>query len=244
MFISAAQTDRFGRISIPAIAGILEDLAWRDANRLSFGYDELKERNLLWVLSRMKVKIYKRPNWREEIVGKTWACGVDGPFARREFRIENKDGELMIEAVSHWLVVDASTHRMVRINSILDLFKADPKSVIEWSTSKLGDVKADFQSDFRDVLYSDIDLNQHVNNARYLQRIIDSMSDEVIEKTEITGYEINFLNEAVLGDKLAVVRNEVAEGEDQLAAIIRESDGKETVRVKLEWKFRESECQK
>ena len=68
---------------------------------------------MLWVLSRLSVKIIQRPKWRDKVIIKTWSCGPDGIFARREFQFEDLRGNVLLTAVSHWLILDGDTHRMI-----------------------------------------------------------------------------------------------------------------------------------
>ncbi len=237
MFISSYQVDQFGTMSIPAMCSLFEELAWKHADANKFGYEHLKEKNLFWVLSRLAVKIHKRPVWKQNIISKTWTCGVEGLFARREFQVEDESGEVLITAVSHWLMLDLATRLMVRTGNYKELFSMQREKALDYIPVKIKPVKPDIVSGFSEVLFSDIDLNRHMNNVRYLQRIIDSYDYGVIEKYKITAFDINFLNEALIGDQLAVVCQE-ADEQEQYAAVVRQSDNLDMARMRLNWSVR------
>jgi acyl-ACP thioesterase len=57
---------------------------------------------------------------------------------------------------------------------------------------------------FFPVRYSDLDLYDHVNNAKYMQWILDSYPEELLRRNEIVLFEINFLAEAKMGDEVAI----------------------------------------
>ncbi|MEK7356521.1 MAG: acyl-[acyl-carrier-protein] thioesterase, partial [Bdellovibrionota bacterium] len=54
------------------------------------------------------------------------------------------------------------------------------------------------------VRNSDIDMNDHVNNTKYSQWILDAMPIEWHRKYKLERYQICFLNEAKLGDSVDV----------------------------------------
>lgn len=54
--------------------------------------------------------------------------------------------------------------------------------------------------------YSEIDINQHANNARYGEWIMDSFNKEELDDITITSIQINFLSERKLGDEVEIFK--------------------------------------
>ena len=82
----------------------MQDIAWEHANLLGFGYDTLKKEQQFWVLSRLLVKIGRRPVWAENFTLETWSRGTDGFYGYRDFNFVDETGENIIQATSSWLV--------------------------------------------------------------------------------------------------------------------------------------------
>jgi hypothetical protein len=87
------------------------------------------------------------------------------------------------------------------------------------------------------VRFSDLDVNEHVNSARYLSWALDSAPAEVQQRMELASFEINFVAEARLGDEVVVSAEiEKGVGAGILAGIRHQADGKELCRVRLAWR--------
>ena len=54
------------------------------------------------------------------------------------------------------------------------------------------------------VKYSDLDINMHVNNARYLNWITDSYPMEFLRRNYPVEIEVNYLSETTPGDEYYV----------------------------------------
>src|SRR5690606_14573495 len=115
---------------------LMQEIAWEHANELGFGYEQLKARNQFWVLSRLKVRINRRPCWTEGVKLETWSRGTDGFFGYRDYNFIDKTGKPIVQATSSWLILDSETKRIVR----LSLFKEFPhysESIFKVNASKL-----------------------------------------------------------------------------------------------------------
>jgi len=83
------------------------------------------------------------------------------------------------------------------------------------------------------VQYSDLDANDHVNAARYLQWIMDSYPRDVQEQRQLSAVEMSFLAEATVDDEIAVLFKE-EDGRD-VAAVRRLKDNKDVCRAVVRW---------
>lgn len=108
--------NRFGKLSTSFMFYQMQDIAWEHADILGFGYNHLKEEQQFWVLSRLLVKISRRPNWGEDFTLETWSRGTDGFFAYRDYRFIDNEGNILIQGTSSWLVLDLKSKHIVRLN--------------------------------------------------------------------------------------------------------------------------------
>jgi len=171
--------DRDGFTTMASICDFLQESAWKHANSASFGYEQLKEQNLIWVLSRLLIKAYRFPKWKEKIKLNTWSKGMVGIFADRDFEIFDEEEKLIISATSSWLVLDSATRKIRRSENIKNRLPAFPeKKALPFRAAKIAETDFTGQGPFHPVLFSDLDLNNHVNNARYIRRIFDSLHEK------------------------------------------------------------------
>lgn len=228
--------NRFGKLSTSSLFYQIQEIAWEHAEKLGFGYDNLRENNHFWVLSRLLIKINRRPDWGENFIIETWPTGADGFLAYRDIRFLSEKGEVLINATTSWLVLDLNTKRIIRHSELKD-FPIHKERVFEEFAGKVDSPKENEISAFSQVLFNEIDINQHFNSGRYLERIIDSYDFDFHELHELEEFELNFAKEGVQTDMLAV-KKQFLDNDQHLCSVIRQSDGKDLVRAKLVWKKR------
>lgn len=226
--------DRTGKLSASFMFYQMQDIAWEHANVLGFGYDKLRKDQQFWVLSRLRVKINRRPRWAENFVLETWSRGTDGFYGYRDFNFVDHNGNIIAQATSSWLVIDAETKRIVRLSEFTDFPKYE-ESVFGENAGKVKVPQSETVLHFTPVLFNEIDINQHFNTGRYIERIIDSYDFEFHETHELVEYEINFLKEGMPADKLAVKR-QCIDATNHLCSVVREFDNMELIRARLMWK--------
>ena len=105
------------------------------------------------------------------------------------------------------------------------------------AAGKVKTPKSDEELKFTPALFNEIDINQHFNSGRYLERIIDSYDFDFHEKNELIEFEINFAKEGIPEDKLAVKKQNI-DSENHLCSVVRESDGADLIRARLVWQKR------
>ena len=229
--------NRFGKLSTSFLFWQIQEIAWEHAEMLGVGFENLQQEQSFWVLSRLLVKIKRRPNWGEKFTLETWPTGSDGFLAHRDIRFIDEHGDHIIKATTSWLVLDLKTKRILRFDNFQN-FPFHDERVFEEFAGKVNSPKSDKELTFTPVLFNEIDVNQHFNSGRYLERIIDSYDFDFHEKHELTEFEINFAKEGTPGDHLAVKR-QILDPQNHLCSVIRQSDGAELIRSHLVWKARE-----
>ncbi|MDD4425476.1 MAG: thioesterase [Mariniphaga sp.] len=231
--------DRFGKLSTAFMFYQMQEIAWEHANLLGFGYHHLKQENQFWVLSRLQVKIDRRPVWTEKFTLKTWSRGTDGFYGYRDFVFEDNAGNDLIRATSSWLILDAGTKRIVRLSKFSQ-FPEYSESILEANQVKISRPEAMDALQFSPVLFNEIDINQHFNSGRYIERIMDSYDFQFHEDYELKEFTINFLKEGLPSDRLAVNKQRIHQ-HTHLCSVVRENDYADLVRAILIWRDRHEE---
>ena len=197
-----------------AMLDLMQQAANTNASTLGFGYDEMIDSNIAWVLSRIHVKFINTPKWRQEVNLKTWHKGVAKLFYLRDFILSDKEGNTMALATTSWLIIDLNTRRLVRNN---DLALCDtPMHAIEAPADKVVQ-PVDIEPELvrkHPVTWSEIDTNGHVNNVKYVVWAIDAVKQEDIKERPLKELLINYDAEVMPGDvvKISRVRQETENG--------------------------------
>jgi acyl-ACP thioesterase len=225
--------NRFGDVSTPFLFWYMQEIAWEHAQQLGFGFDDLREDRLFWVLSRLFVKIERRPRWKEEFTLETWSRGTDGFFAYRDFRFADQSGKEIITATSSWLVLDHKTRRIHRLTRMKN-FPAYQESVFGYNAGRVNSPESPEEMTFDPVLFNEIDINQHFNSGRYLERLNNSYPFGFHENNTLKELEVNFMQEGLPEDKLGVKQQRLTSSV-HLCSVVRESDLTELIRARLVW---------
>lgn len=189
------EIDCQSRLTIPALVGFSQEIAYKHSNSLEAGFEHLFKQNCFWVLSRFYLEIKRMPKWGESFVVKTWYKGYDGFLVLRDYTLHSTEGEYFGAACSAWLVVDISTRRIQRADKICAGVEAATENALD---KKLGKIK--LHEPFLPAgeiipRYSHIDMNNHVNNVNYFKWAIDYLPFDKTNR-KIRTFEINFLSEA------------------------------------------------
>jgi medium-chain acyl-[acyl-carrier-protein] hydrolase len=237
--IPVYDTDFRGRLYLHSLLNYIQDIASEHAELLSFGRDDLHRSNQFWILSRIYVSIVRMPEWGEEIVLKTWPRGTEGLFALRDIVISDARGEKIAGATTSWVVVDITTRRPCRPGSLLQGLNHEFPSAmaLERNAGKLEPVEAGEPGRYQiAVKPSDLDVNLHVNNVKYVQWVYDSMALKFLKENDPRSVEVNFLAESVDGDKMEI-RTAGHRNENNCLhhSVIRQDDSRELCRILICW---------
>ena len=196
------------RLGLVGLLNILQDAAWIHASHLGHGYEEMIEHGTIWVLTRQKLVMTDWPVWRDVVSIRTWVRPIAGALAHRDYEILVGDRKLG-ECTASWLTLDMRTRRPQKLNLAENQMECRTDGVLSIEPEKIAprsglETLATFQ-----VRNSDLDLNGHVNNTRYAQWILDSVSAEAGTAYRLTEYEVNFLVETKVGDTVVIERAEI-----------------------------------
>lgn len=237
--IHVYETGPDGRLNLYSLFNFMQDIASDHAVKLGFGRDDLMRDNRFWVLSRMYAEINEWPLWGETIKVSTWPNGTDKLFALRNYEVKYPDGRRIAAGTSSWLILDQSSKRVQRPDSILSQYNPNiytKNSPIRYA-SKLEPVSEEGINShpFR-VKVSDLDVNLHTNNVRYLKWVSDSYNLDFAMKNVPQSAEINYLAESLFGEEIIIKTCHEKEATFHNHSIFRINDNKELCRIRLEWK--------
>jgi len=204
--IASYELDPRGEVRLTTLANYFQEIAYHHANELDFGYEVMKKRRTMWLLSRMKIRMDRYPVWNDRVMVETWPSGVDKLFAVRDFRVLNDAGGVLGAASTCWLIVDLETHRPVRPMEQLERYTRITygEPVFDASLEKIGLPGHLEVLDRHRVLYSDLDIIGHVNNVKYIEWCIDAAMKGQSPHSEISEFEIDYMQEAHFGEEITI----------------------------------------
>jgi acyl-ACP thioesterase len=234
------ETGPDGKLNLYSLFNYLQDIASEHAEKLGFGRNDLMRDNRFWVLSRIYAEISCWPLWEENIILKTWPNGTDKLFALRNYEVRYPDGKIIGAGISSWLILDSNTRKVQRPDSILSSYNPDLHT--DYSPVRQA-VKLEpaaengiITSTFR-VKISDLDVNLHTNNVRYLKWVADTYDLGFVMKNIPQSAEINYLAESIYDDEVFIRTSVVKDNSTFFNhSVIRVSDNKELCRIRIEWK--------
>lgn len=201
-----------GKVTVANICNYLQESAALNAERLGFSKTNFEGQslNLTWVMTRMRLTLVRRPKWNEKLLIFTFPRPARRIVAWRDFILRDEFGGEIGRASTEWMMIDMSTRRPVAI----------PAFVTERADATLEPVFAE-PLGFKvaadcfarpDSIYeitaapSDIDLNGHVNNVRYITWLFDALAQD----DDALTLEIAFKSEVMQGTRVCVetVRDE------------------------------------
>lgn len=233
--VKSYEVDVNARLTPFFVCNYFQEIAWEHAQLLNIGFDFLHSLHKFWVLSRLQIKFYAYPQWTDEVKVVTWPKGIDGMFALRDYLVVSSSGETQIAATSSWLILDAERHRPQRIDSPdHPVFTMNERDAYIHASQKLARPEIFDNSIGLRVKYSDIDVNKHVNNAKYIQWAFDAISEDLVNGVLVDEMIVNYISEASLGDEVQINLKK----EEPLMHIVMHntSRNKELCRVQLKYK--------
>ena len=163
------------RLRLSGMLDFFQESAWRHAEDLDVGVDRLGSKGCFWVLSRLSLRVDRYSVWNEEITVRTWPKGIDKLMALRDFLLLDDSGEVCARASTAWIIVDGERKRPVRIEPFFsDVLLVRGKDALPGTAEKIGKADDGKPVGTYTAGYSVIDMNLHVNNARYADWITDS----------------------------------------------------------------------
>ena len=225
--------------SVQSLCRYLLDAAGNHAEELGFSVPQLNTRDLTWMLSRFRLRMERTPGWREELQVETWPSGIERLFAMRGFILSDADGTALGAAGSAWLLINTASRRPVRPGTLFAGLDFPAPQVLPPSLEKLPSPgRVDAELSFR-VRYSDLDINQHVTSASYLDWLLEAVPLEIRRGCALRELELCFLAESLYGESL-LSRSQCFSAEPPLYlhSLVRKEDGQELLRARTSWQPR------
>lgn len=204
--IKSYEVDSKNRLQITQLFNFMQEAAGNHAYDLGCGYDDLIKDNYIWVLSKVKVNMTSYPSWGESFTVETWPKGAFRLYASRDFIFKDSSGSTIGVATSIWLLLDVKTMRPQRVENLkFNYHENESRHGLDEMLEKLSFTGEFDSSCERIASYTDIDVNNHVNNAKYVDWIMDCFPVSFLADKEVKTLQINYISEAK-PDEVVLIR--------------------------------------
>lgn len=155
----------------------------------------------LWVLSRMYVE-FERPLSAYDVLRiTTWCAGIKGPSWLRAFEFWS-NGQPAGRAISSWVLLDAQTHRILRPSTVPAAAEYTCAARETLPMPAKLDVSGLPLHHTHPIVYSDLDINNHLNNVKIAALVCDSLD---LNQTDfVRTMQINYTAETPAGLTLSL----------------------------------------
>lgn len=198
------EMNKQGAITPSAMLTLLEETAADHCEMIDQSLYELGKKNTGWVLISGRLQMIRYPKYKEKITIKTWMSDYSSVKGIRENLIYDEERNIIGKAKGLWIFFDIKRRRPARI---FDEIKA------KWSSSKELSIDCDLHNQVPIIESGDIetkikvkrydtDMNEHVNNIRYLDWLMDSIPNNYLEHYSLSSIDGRFLGEAQVKDRL------------------------------------------
>lgn len=171
-------------------------------------FNDMQEHHQAWVLSRIRIEIDALPKWQDKVTVKTWIESLEGNKSIRNIEMY-LDGKKIVGSTTYWAVFNTQ------------LRKSEPLALPHEHFEKYPDHKATAQNFTRinilqetekiaerNVVLSDLDIVNHVNNTKYLEWCLDALHPKAVLKQHVKSLEMNFLRELNWNDVVEIHADE------------------------------------
>jgi medium-chain acyl-[acyl-carrier-protein] hydrolase len=167
-------------------------------------FTDMQEFNQAWVLSRMRVEILELPKWRDTVTIKTWINSLENSRSVRAFEM-HVNGKKIVGSETFWAVFNTKARRPEPLALPYEHFELYP----EKRATKMGFSKINLPQEKEEIFektvsLSDLDIVNHANNVKYLEWCLDHVDEDKILTEQIKSFEMNFLKELSLKDKVII----------------------------------------
>jgi len=230
-----SEMDAHGRMRLSALMDALQDCSDAQSESLGIGYSWLRARNRGWILLHWHVVIDRYPADREEYTVETRPWKFEHFLGHRNFAVYDKDGSAIVKANSRWCFMDTERMRPVRpLPEEKGPYGVDPRLEMEYLTEKRIPLPQELATLEPIIVTKDLlDLNEHVNNVKYI-----AMADRLLPSGFRTKeLKVEYRNAAREGDviipKIGVYNGWqtvlLNDSEDRIYAVVALRDGEEDV---------------
>lgn len=201
-YVGLSDTNLKQELTNTSLLRFLEDIAGMHSEKVGYGATSIETTKRTWILLAWKVKVFKRAKMNETVKVVTWSRMIEKFYAFRDFKVFDKDDNLLAIATSKWIYMDTENLKIVKVQEdVASCYESEPESVFEEiSDIKLKEPDSDYINEIEfKITRNLIDINNHVHNIHYMDIAKEALPEDVYLNDELNSFEIMYKKEIKAG---------------------------------------------
>lgn len=195
-------TDCFGRLKPSSVLYFVQEMAGAHFDRMALDPTPEKK-GLIWVIIRHRVQVTRLPVRGETIRLETWPMPTTRVAYPRSVVAYDRQGGELFRSISLWVLMDRDTRAMVLPGksgiAVSGILRGNELPSPASLTPALCSASAR-----RRVCFTDLDVNNHMNNCRYLEWISDLLPSAFHREHGLKDVTMCYLGEAREGEEMTI----------------------------------------
>jgi medium-chain acyl-[acyl-carrier-protein] hydrolase len=207
--LSHIHVDCFGYAKPSVLLYMMQEAAGEHCKLLNVDKPNLG--NLFWAITRTRVQVTRLPQLGETVTLKTWPMPTTRVAYPRSVVAYDAQGSEVFRAISLWVLVDEQTRAMVlpgRSGITVDGTLTGTELAVPHAIA----AREMLQTCQKQVTYSLLDQNGHMNNTRYMDWVDDLLPGGFHKDHRVQEFTLCYMNEAREGDEISL-QFELADGQ-------------------------------
>ena len=201
--VAPTEVDRYGQLKPSAMLLYIQQISGLHSDSYSLTYDELASRGIFWAVIRHRVEINRLPKEHETITLETWPMPTTRVAYPRATVATDAQGNVLFRSHCLWVLMDLNNRTMLLPKNSGVLVEGTLRGDELAAPGSLMPKPLDEQLS-RQVVFSDLDRNGHMNNARYLDWIQDLQTSSFHQEHPMKELTMCYVSEALEGQALDV----------------------------------------
>ncbi|MBQ7933655.1 MAG: acyl-[Lachnospiraceae bacterium] len=226
--IRYSETDRDGRLTLPALLNYFQDVTTFHSEDLDVGISYMKRIRQVWVLSAWQIVIERYPAMGEQVEIGTIPYEFKAFMGSRNFFMKDGAGRFLAKGNSLWSLLDMDTGRPITPSQeMMDTYGCGAKLEMDYAPRKIAVPKeGGVLREAVMVRRHHLDTNQHVNNGQFVQMAAEYLPEHfVVKQLRVEYRQQAFLNDVMYPMVFAL--------QDSFIVEIKDTDGKPYVIVEF-----------
>lgn len=185
----------YGRYKISYIFSIIQDIACLGAEDIGCGLDYVRKHDLMWVILKQRLQILKPLENYDKLTFYTYpGNNIKFIYTRYIYATDDK-GDVILRYYSHWAILNHNNRHITtpdnngvipkvesrkdQLNTFMDINKDNDLTLMYQKKAK----------------YSDIDMNNHLNNIKYVDMSLDCLDSSYYQNKSVKDIQLEYYKE-------------------------------------------------
>lgn len=194
-------------VKISSLMKHFQQIAREDLLDYGITYNMMRDANQVFVIIKARIEFNKKVSIYDELHLKTVPTKVSGITFFRDFFLTDENNDLVASCSTSWVLMNFESRRILRPVDIISEIPAFPDQASDITLTRrflFDDSPISKSTNVRRIMYSNLDENNHFNNAETAAFAIDEVADRLMNGDIIKSFEIHFNHESALGDEIDI----------------------------------------